>query len=561
MPADGTLKIGTQVDISALQRGIADAQLRVRQASADMADAWKAFGAASAAGSKQATDALISYQKALNDARARLSELQRAQQGAETSTRGLDSAAAALAGRIGGGFLGAQLGRVTSQFGLLGSAAGALTPIFLGLAGVDFGVHLAEQAYQAYESFISLDAINQKLLDDVHQLQQADFVKVHSIEAATSRLHEAESSMVNLKNLSEDSKLSGLFQILSGNVAGGAGLLSLSQSAGKFAEQSFKDSTTLQAKQVEAQHQINVAQIEAAHAADSALVGQARITAELQKQLALHKEERDFTTREDQLTGRIAPQGQGAQLQALKDAQARGEAQAQLANLARENYTKELAFEQDTRRLIDEEARAEVEANNKVAAAAREHLSQVSGYTRAVQSMMAEDDRASTQYHKSYEEGQERVAEAQAKMQETQTEQNASIAEAAIGFQVATGRMTALAAAHELGAIHAADYAQKLAELRAELDRINSDPNLTQTQKDEKSAGINNQIAQVSGQRQTTAIQDQRQAAQLAAQPWMTAANQISDAWIGAFNKIRRRPGIMACTRAGQRTDDNGAHQ
>jgi hypothetical protein len=531
---DGIIRIGTEVDLSALR----EAQAAVDAASRNMAAAQLEFGKAAEQGNAQAAEAMKIYQAELKSAEASLAAYSAQTEVATASTRGLDTAAAALAGRIGGGFLGAQLGRVASQFGLLGSAASALTPIFLGIAGVDFGVHLAEQAYEAYESFLSLDAINQKLYDDVRKLQQADFVNVHSIEVATARLKEADAATTNLREFAEGAQRSGLMDIFSGNVAAGASIFAAGHSAAEATLATSKQSNELDARKLEIQHQQNMLQIEAAHAADAALIGEQRVTAELQKRLALNKEEAEYSRQRDRLAGNTVPENAGEGERTLKDAQARGEAQAQLANLARENYTKELAFQQETGRLIDEEARKEVEGFNKAAQAAREHLNQVAEYTRSVERLMEEDDRQSLDYHKNYEAGLEKVAEAQSKAKEMQAQTTASIEEAAIAFQVATGGMTQLGAAHARAAIHAADYTAKLRELEAELERINSNPNLTQTQKDEKSAPIQSQIGQVKGQQQATAIQDQTQIAQQAAQPWLTAANQVSDAWIGAFNKI-----------------------
>lgn len=87
MPPDGVVTVGTQVDITALQRGMAEAQLAVRAASADMSEAYKAFGAAARAGSQQAQDTLIQYQSALNGARAQVQAYAAAQREAQAAIR------------------------------------------------------------------------------------------------------------------------------------------------------------------------------------------------------------------------------------------------------------------------------------------------------------------------------------------------------------------------------------------------------------------------------------------------------------------------------------------
>jgi hypothetical protein len=98
--------------------------------------------------------------------------------------------------------------------------------------------------------------------------------------------------------------------------------------------------------------------------------------------------------------------------------------------------------------------------------------------------------------------------------------------------------MTRLAAAHQLAAIHAADYSAKLKELEAQLVKINVDQNLTPAQKQTQAQSVQNQIAQVQGQQGATAIKDQTSIAQQTSQPWVHAANQVGDAWIQGFNKI-----------------------
>lgn len=535
MPADGTLQVGTQVNLGNLRAGMAEAQAAVKQASESMAEAQAQFGRAAAQGNAQAAAALKAYQAELNAATVNLAAFSTKTEAATVSTRGL-TATAALAGREIGGGLGGALARTAAATGLLGTSLSSIMPVIIGIGAIDVFGHMIPQAIELYKDFVSLDGIEQKFLDDVRELQKQDFVKVSSIETAVARLKEADAATTNLREFAESQ--GAWSQILSGNVAGGVSLLAAQHAAGQGALVTQKQSNELDMRKLDLQHQINLQQIETAHAADGGLIGEQRINAELQKSLAINKEDAEFSRQRDRLAGNIVPSNAGSGDQALKDAQARGEAQAQSMNLARENYTKELAFEKETGSMIDEGARKEIEAYKQKATAAREYLNQVSEYTRGVNRLMAEDDRASLGYHKTYEAGLEKVAEEQSNATQAQIQQSASIAEASIAFQVATGQMTALGASHALAAAHAKEYTERLQELEKELARINADQNLTPTQKATKGQGVQDQMSQLGGQQQITAIKDQTTIAQQAAQPWITAANQVTDAWVGAFNKI-----------------------
>jgi len=545
MPADGTIQIATQVNVIPIVSGMAEARAAVKQATAEFKEAQRAL-AAQGVGAEQAGKILAEYAGRVNQAKAAVAALNAEQAKAasfsppalrwSSATREMTdatratisevSAASAAVRTLEGGINGSVRAAerfLTASLGL-GPVLQAAFPVFGALALVEILGRMAEKVAKLSQDWGGLQTIAdeafQKMAADEQEairISEDHIRATRDFAVAVAELHSGKAGRSAAGAAAGDNfDLAGLKQQL-GDVQA---QIKATQGEYDRLQETIKNGTltthVLAAPGMPAQSVTTKS--EQADAAE-------KILPKVYSELALQQQQ----------AGQIQAEIEAKQTQGLLRQK---EVAEDLAATLQRQRAELLSFEQDTRRLIDSEARAEEEAGGKVAPAAREHLSQVSGYTRAVQSMMAEDDRASTQYHKSYEEGQERVAEAQAKMQAIQTEQNATIAEAAIGFQVATGRMSALAAAHQLGAIHAAEYAQKLAELRAELDRINSDPNLTQTQKDEKSAGINNQIAQVSGQRQTTVIQDQTRSAQLAAQPWETAANQISDAWIGAFNKI-----------------------
>jgi hypothetical protein len=507
MAADdgGILKIGTEVDLSRLQSGMAEAQARVTAASAQMAEAQSAFGKAAAQGSEQAAAALKFYQTELASAQSALSGFTATEEQETVALRSNISARMAAS---------AELRLLEGN--LMGStrAAGAFLSTTLGLGPV------LQAAFPIFGALALADVLGQMINKVVTLIEDAATFR----EAWTNALKiVAEQGELQVRIWEKTSQLQHEAAVRE-------------HPLGAFAQDT-----------IDAQRAIE--------GLNGAIQKQAEHIADLRRRQA-ERAPNDWLYAQDQRSGSFTPEIDAAQakLETLK--QQLGEAQQELgkakatltdkqaeadkkaANAARESLAQRLAFEQETGRLIDEEARKEEQAYKQAAAAAREHLNQVSEYTRHVQSLMKEDDRASQEYHRTYEEGLEKVAESQAKAKEIQDQQNASITEASIAFQVATGQMSRLAAAHALAAVHADEYRKKLADLRAELERINADQNLTQTQKNEKGQGVQNQITQVSGQQQTTAIADATQQAQLAAQPWINAATQIEDAWVGAFNKI-----------------------
>lgn len=94
------------------------------------------------------------------------------------------------------------------------------------------------------------------------------------------------------------------------------------------------------------------------------------------------------------------------------------------------------------------------------------------------------------------------------RMGDIQDRNAASIAEASIEMQVATGRMTRLDAAQAKAALHAQEFTSSLADLRSELLAIDGMP-ISSIQKKMLESGIANKIATLNGQRAVQAMQDQ----------------------------------------------------
>lgn len=328
------ITISIIAETSQIRAQLAEANATLKSTTAAFVEAQQAV-MAQGVGTEQATKIMAGYRAEMAAADANVAALKSQLDGltstetrATTSMRGL-TAATGLAGRELGGGMGAALGRVVAQTGLFGGAIEALMPAVLGFAAVDVFGHMIEQAVDAYNNFISLDAVDQKLFEDVQKLSRADFINVHSIETANARLKEATEYASTLRELSDQVHGSGWSQILSGDIAGGAANLAAAHAMRQQSSEDQKQSIALDTHKLGLQHATNLLQIEANHAADGGLEGQAKINAELAKKLALNKEDQEYTSLRDRLAGNAVPADAGDSDRGLKDAIARGEARGQ----------------------------------------------------------------------------------------------------------------------------------------------------------------------------------------------------------------------------------------
>ena len=218
---------------------------------------------------------------------------------------------------------------------LLSGAIGALGSGFIALGAVEIIGRMATSIYDLYEKWIDVEAAADEYTKTVKKNQDADFINVRSIEDAKLRIDEATSAMTNAREAAQALHSAGVAEIFSGDVAGGAGMLAAAHSAAASSVKSGEQANALDPKQIELQHQLNLEQIEANHATDGALQGQAKITAELQKQLAIHAEDQKYTRLQDRLQGNLTSPDSGQALQDAKDREARGKAAADEIELAR----------------------------------------------------------------------------------------------------------------------------------------------------------------------------------------------------------------------------------
>lgn len=574
-------------DISGLRVGMEEAKAAVKNATASMAEAQAQFGKAAQEGNEQAAAALQMYRDDLAAAQAQLASFTGTQKAATSALRASSSGyhtAYTEAQLLSGSMYGADMAaaRFLSTVPALSAALQSAFSVFGVAALVDVFVQVGEGAYNLYEKFISLDAIENKFTDDVKKLQQQDFINVHSIEVASQRLQQATRDATNLRAVALSLHSEGFKEIFSGNIGAGIGELF---GAKDMEKQSVIDKTqtlALDRKKLQAQHELSLQQIETNHAADGALTGQQRINAELAKKLALDKENQQYAYKQDRLEGNITSPHAGDAMRALKDQQARGEAQAQSMQLAHENIGKQeaalrqgfqqqyaLQEQQQQMSVFSEKAfwqqRLEIakpypqlfgEIESRIGSlsqrafqqeerAVQEHFRRMQEEAQKNERVMAEANKAvakmqqqntddllqAGQRWKQYHAAVEKAGEIQRK---TANE----VADALAGYQLATGQVSRLAAAQAKAKRDAEEYKKELKALNEELQKMQDNPLADKSDQDTRVQKKRNQITQVEGEARVSGIQNQSSIAQAQARPWITAAGQVEQAWTTAFDKI-----------------------
>lgn len=174
-------------------------------------------------------------------------------------------------------------------------------------------------------------------------------------------------------------------------------------------------------------------------------------------------------------------------------------------------------------------------------------LKQVEDDQRASESAQRVSDAINEAYAKITEQenrtqkSQEEFNAAVAKSEEITAQNTASIELATIAQDKAMGSMTALGAAHATAAVHAQEYTDKLAALRAQLAAVQAETPNTQEDVDSQSKralGLQNQIQQTQGQAQVSGITDTTSQAQALSAPYLKAFDDINQGFLGVTNKM-----------------------
>ena len=242
-------------------------------------------------------------------------------------------------------FIPRAMEKAIASSSMLSGAIAGMGSGLLAMGAVDIFIHIGESIYNAYEKYVSLNAAQDAFHKAQLEMQEKDFINVHSIETAVDRLGQAKQQMVDMKDAAESFSNSGWADAIGGLLSGNAGQLGQGVSKIGVAHQMAEGSATSAAQAQEialAQnglfHEQMMAGIEAAHAGDSALKGQAKITAELQKQLDINKEKQAYTQVQESARGNIGASGTGNMERETADSAARAKARAEEIELQRQ-YT------------------------------------------------------------------------------------------------------------------------------------------------------------------------------------------------------------------------------
>jgi hypothetical protein len=218
----------------------------------------------------------------------------------------------------------------------LGPVLQAAFPIIGAIAMADVLIQIGKGAYDAYEKFVSLDDVTNKLTEDFKKTQQTDVINVHSLETAVERLDQANEKATNLRESAQalhDVSIGGFLHDLGsqnfGAVATDIGGLIGAKKIAEDSAQATKNSIALTKIQVEEEHQLRLAKIEAAHAGDSGLDVEEKRVAQLQKEIALHAEAQRYSREQDRAMGNPVAPDQGKELKTAQDSAAMAQAAAQ----------------------------------------------------------------------------------------------------------------------------------------------------------------------------------------------------------------------------------------
>lgn len=197
---------------------------------------------------------------------------------------------------------------------VLSTAIGGIWAGLVAMGSVEIFERLGEGLYSAYEKYLDLNAAAQQYNDEVAKKKTEDFINPHTIETATLRINQATEAVKAYRaEMEQHEKAATGFGLEN---AGGA-LLGPLGSAFTWAHQTWwahdaqgnmldaqRQLDALQKERLPAQqHEQNIQQIELLHAADERLPREAKITAELEKQLAVNAENLRYLQQMDGILG------------------------------------------------------------------------------------------------------------------------------------------------------------------------------------------------------------------------------------------------------------------
>lgn len=298
--------------IRAMSTEMAAMQAR-QQAVINQLNAWKPqdrtplgmFNAQVTAFSKQGMNGLAAQEAAIAAVSKTMRDQEAAAAAAAATTKGM--AGAYGEARIAMGALTGNTRQMEMGLANVGARLKWMAPLWAGamdatiaIAGVAIVAQMAEGVYNLYEKWFDVDRSVKEYSAELDKARNKDFGNTRSIETTTLRINEATAALRNY-----EAQVAG--HQTAGNIAYSLGnpIEALHQEAWAKAAQ---DNATDMQRQIdelnrerlpEQQHERNLQQIEAVHSADDLLQGYRKITAELQKQLDIGRENARYSAQEE----------------------------------------------------------------------------------------------------------------------------------------------------------------------------------------------------------------------------------------------------------------------
>jgi|SRR5882672_4445767 len=568
---NGVLSFTTKVDLSGVQQGMAAATQTIQSGSQTMAsamnaarisasqlsDAYKAFGSAAAGGSAQAKEALNGYIVANEEAQAAVEALAASEASEEVvlkSTISTRMAASAELRIFEGSMTGSTraAGALLSMLPGVGAAMQAAFPVFGAIALVEILGQVAEKVHKVYDEYVNLRTLQNSVIKNILTDEEEE------IRLSNQKLAQLRDQRVI------QAELTGPRQGRSDRGAAAGAAFDLTQDQGKLSEaQGMLSATTARINELTKASQtyqtmsngrlVTVNTLEMREAA--ALLPQLREDAQkysdtidtlnqkvsvdslrgtLRNKEAGEKEAgnpneakiRSLETtllQEELLNGKSASAEVAYWSQYTSIFAAGTEQYNSIASKLLEAKTKvSEEFGRDAMKLV-ESGQREIDENNKVSEALIKNYGEISKKETDAEKSQASFD-----------------AEVR-KLHETMVQSAANIQLATIAQEQSTGSITKLSGAHQIAAIHAQEYADKLKALKTQLDAINAETPDSQKgveDQERRALAVQQQMEQVKGQKSTSAINDQTTINNQIAQPYVSAFNEINNSWLSVQNKL-----------------------
>lgn len=569
---DNTLQFETRVNLGGLESGMAQASSVVQSgsdkmstalknqanAAAQLSEAYRAFGSAASQGSQQAADALGEYVAAAKSADAAVQALNSTEQQETATVRSSISARMAASSELRvmeGNMMGSTraAAALLSTLPGVGAAMQAAFPIFGAVALVEILGQVAEKVHAVYDEWANLrtlqNEVNKQVIADEgeeialsnQRLSQLREQRVLTAELAGSKAGRSDRGAAAGANFDIHIDQNDLV-LAQGNLQRVTQRIQELQQASK----TYQTVSNGRLITVQTDDMRRAAALLPQLREDAAKYSQEIDTLNQKLEVSGQKEtlrSREASEKGDNSAARAQLeeiQNQFARLNAEKSALVGHPLTAGEAASFWDQYIDTFkAKSTEATRVLSEFSKYQSENHKQIESAYK--TSQQSVSSDAAERGMAEFGKEIQKQGEDITRTGERWKEYNAevvKEGEIHTQVASAIELADIAQGASVGSITKAGAAHQLAAVHAKAYADRLAELKAQLDAINADPALTAVQKATQSQGVQNQIQQTQGQAKVSAITDTTTQAQALSTPYTTAFTNINNGFLAVQQKM-----------------------